>query len=163
MSAAMSSERRTIASGIERAIRQRARGGQRIIAAGTDPDDARFRLEHVAGAGEHQRYILVGDDHHGFEPAQVTVGPPVLGELDRRPHELAAILFELRFKPLEQRKRIGGGAGKAADDLSAAKPAHLAGVGFDDGLADRDLAVAADGDKPALADGQDRGAVPGAR
>ena len=46
---------------------------------------------------------------------------------------------------------------------SAAKPAHLAGVGLDDGLADRDLAVAADGDEPALANGQDRGAVPGAR
>ena len=94
---------------------------------------------------------------------EVTVGPPVLGELDRRPHELAAILLELRFKPLEQRKRIGRRAGKAADDLSAAKLPHLAGVGLDDGLADRDLAVAADGDEPALADGQDRGAVPGAR
>ena len=146
--------------GIERPIGQRPRGGQRIVAAGADADDAGFRLQHVAGAGEHQRHVLVGDDHHGFQPAQKAVGAPVLGKLDRGARELAGILFELGFQPLEQRESVGGGAGKAADHVAFAEAAHLLGIGLDDGLADRDLAVAADRDQPALADGQDGGAVP---
>ena len=105
---------------------------------------------------------LVGDDHHGFEPAQIAVGAPVLGELDRGAGELAGILLELGLEPLEQGEGVGGGAGEAADDVALAEPAHLLGVGLDDGLADRDLAVAADDDLAALADGQDGGAVPGA-
>ena len=64
------------------------------------------------------------------------------------------------FQPLEQGEGVGRGAGKAADHVAAAEPAHLLGIGLDDGLADRDLAVAADRDQPALADGQDGGAVP---
>ena len=74
--------------------------------------------------------------------------------------ELAGILLELGFQPLEQSESVGGGAGKAADHVAFAEPAHLLGIGFDDGLADRDLAVAADRDQAALADGQDGGAVP---
>ena len=74
--------------------------------------------------------------------------------------ELARILLELGFEPLEQREGVGGGAGKAADHVALAEPAHLLGVGLDDGLADRDLAVAADHDAAALADGQDGRAVP---
>ena len=66
----------------------------------------------------------------------------------------------LASEPLEQREGVGGGAGEAADHVALAEPAHLLGVGLDDGLADRDLAVAADRDHAALADGQDGGAVP---
>ena len=75
--------------------------------------------------------------------------------------QLAGILLELGFQPLEQREGVGGGAGKAADHVAFAEPAHFLGVGLDDGLADRDLAVAADDDRAALADGQNGGAVPG--
>jgi hypothetical protein len=117
-------------------------------------------IEHVAGAGEHQRDVLVGDDHHGFEPAQVAVGAPVLGELDRGAHQLARVLLELGLEPLEQRECVGGRAGEAADHVALGEPAHLAGVGLDDGLADRHLPVAADDDAAALADGEDGGAVP---
>src|SRR6185369_773755 len=60
----------------------------------------------------------------------------------------------------EQREGVGGGAGEAADHVALAEAPHLPGIGFDDGLADRHLAVAADGDHAALADGQDGGAVP---
>src|SRR5712672_95708 len=142
-------------------VDQRAGGGERIVAARPDPHHAGLGLEHVAGAGQHQRHLLVGDDHHGFEPAQIAVGAPVLGELDRGAHELAGILLELGFQPLEQREGVGGRAREAADDVAVREPAHLAGIGLDDGLADRDLAVAADGHDPALADRQDGGAVPG--
>ena len=44
--------------------------------------------------------------------------------------------------------------------VALAEAADLLGVRFDDGLADRDLAVAADGDHTALADGEDGRAVP---
>ena len=146
--------------GIERPVDQGARGGERIVAAGADAHHAGLGLEHVAGAGEHQRHLRVGDDHHGFEPAQIAVGAPVLGELDRGAGELAGILLELGFQPLEQGEGVGGGAGKAADHVALAEAPHLPGIGLDDGLADRDLPVAADDDAAALADGQDGGAVP---
>src|SRR6202035_4137071 len=119
-----------------------------------------FRLEHVAGSGEHQRYLLVGDDHHGFEAPQITVGAPILGKLDRGAGELGGILLELAPQPLEQGESVAGGPGKAADHLALAEPAHFLGIGLDDGLADRDLAVAADRHHAALADGENGGAVP---
>ncbi len=100
------------------------------------------------------------DDHHGFQAAQVAVGAPLLGELDRGAHELAGVLLELAFQPLEQREGVGGGAGKAADYVALAQAPHLLGVALDDSLADRHLAVATDRHNAALADGQYGGAVP---
>ena len=44
------------------------RGGERVIAARADAHDSGFGFEHVAGAGEHQRDLLVGDDHHCLQP-----------------------------------------------------------------------------------------------
>jgi len=46
------------------------------------------------------------------------------------------------------------------DNSALAEPANFLGIGFDHGLADRDLAVAADYHLAALADRQNRGAVP---
>src|SRR5262249_21882075 len=86
---------------------------------------------------------------------------PVLGELDRGAHELARILLELGLEPLEQREGVGGRAREPADHVALGEPPHLARIGLDDGLADRDLPVAADRHGAALADRQDRGAVPG--
>ena len=57
----------------------------------------------------------------------------------------------------ERRRRRPG---KAADDVAFADFADLFGVRLDDGLADRELAVAADHHLAALADRQNRGAVP---
>src|SRR5262245_53331294 len=146
--------------GVEIAVDERAGGGQRIIAAGADAHHASLRLQHVAGAGEHQRDVVVGDDHHRLEATQIAVGSPIFGELNRRAGQLAGILLELAFQPLEQRKCIGGGAREAADDVALAQPAHLLGIGLYDSLADRDLAVAAHDDEPVLADRQDGRCVP---
>src|SRR5204863_9535499 len=77
--------------------------------------------------------------------------------------QLSRILLELALQPLEQGEGVGGRAGKAADDVALAEPADLFGIGFDDGLADRDLAVAADHHLATLADGQNGGAVPDRR
>src|SRR5690348_11661031 len=41
--------------GVERLVEQRARGGERVVAAGADAHDVVLRLEYVAGAGEHER------------------------------------------------------------------------------------------------------------
>ena len=100
------------------------------------------RLQHVAGAGQDQRDLLVGDQHHRLQPAQIAVGAPVLGELDAGAHELAGILLELGLQPFEQGEGVGGGAGEAGDHLALAEPAHLLGVALHDGLAEADLAVA---------------------
>src|SRR5439155_26824654 len=94
------------------------------------------------------------------QTAQIAVGAPVLGKLHRGPGQLPRILLELALQPLEQGEGVGSGAGKATDHVALAEFADLFGVGLDDGLANRDLAVAADHYFAALADRQDRGAVP---
>ncbi len=104
--------------------------------------------------------VLVGDRHHRLEPAQIAVGAPILGEFDAGAGQLPGILFELGFEPLEEGERVGGGAGKPGDDVAAGEAAHLAGIRLDDGVAHRHLAVAGDDDLAALAQRQDRRAVP---
>jgi len=136
-------------------VRRRARNCPR-----PDPHQAALRFEHVAGAGEQQRDLAIGDQHHGLQPPQIAIHAPILGELDGRPRELARIALKLGLEPLEQRERIGGGAGKTADHLALAEPPDFLGIRLDDRLADADLAVAADRDLTGLADREDRGGVP---
>ena len=84
---------------VERRCAARARGGgQRVRAARADRDDAVVRLDEVAGARQQERRLRVRDDQHRLETAQHAVGAPVLRELDGRPLEIAAILFELRLE-----------------------------------------------------------------
>ena len=127
------------------------------------PISAVLGLEHVAGAGEHQRDLAVGHRHHRLQPAQIAVGAPVLGELDAGAGQLAGVALQLGFQPLQQGEGVGGAAGEAGDDVAAAELAHLLGVGLDHGLAEADLAVAGHGHLGALADGEDGRAVPGCR
>ncbi len=131
-------------------IDQRARRGERIIAARADRHHramlARLGLQHVAGARDQQRDLLVGDQQHGLEPAQIAVGAPVLGEFDAGAQQLRRILLQLGLQPLEQGEGVGGGAGEARDHRALGEAAHLAGIALHDGLAERDLAVAADHD-----------------
>ena len=56
------------------------------------------------------------------------------------------MLFQLGFKALEQREGVGRGAGKAGQHLAMVQLAHLARRALDDDVAQRDLAVAANGD-----------------
>ena len=93
-------------------------------------------LEHVAGAGQHQALVGVGHDHHGFEPAQITVGAPVLGQFDAGALELIGKALELGLEPLEQREGVGGRTGEAGDHLARADAPHLARRALDDGLAE---------------------------
>ena len=103
----------------------------------------------------------VGDDHQRLEVAQIFVGAPVLGELDRGAQQLAVILLELAFEPLEQGEGVGGRAGEAADDLALfADAADLLRVGLHHRIAHRHLAVAGNDGLAALLDAEDRRSVP---
>ena len=106
---------RAIASASRSLVVERAGGGQRVVAAGADGGDVVLGLEHVAGAGDDVEVAAVGDDQHRLEVAQVLVGAPVLGELDRGALQLAGRGLELLLQPLEQGEGVGGRAGEAAD------------------------------------------------
>ena len=80
-------------------------------------DDPVVGLDEVAGARQQERRLRVEHDQHRLEPAEDAVGAPVLRQLDGRPLEVAAVLFELRLEPGEQRERIGGRAGESGQDL----------------------------------------------
>ena len=86
--------------------------------------------------------MLVEHDQHRFETPQRAIGAPVLGQLDGRALEVAAILLELGFEAREQRKRIGRRAGKAGEDVVVIEAPDLAGALLDDGIAERHLTVA---------------------
>ena len=141
--------------------RQRLGRGLRERAAGADADDALVRLDQIAGARQQEHRFLVEHDQHRFEPAQRAIGAPVLGELDRRALEVAAILLELGFEPREQRERIGRRSGKAREDVVVVKAADLARALLDDGVAERDLPVAGQHRAIVPAHGQDGGRVEG--
>jgi hypothetical protein len=86
-------------------------------------------------------------------------------ELDGRAHQ-AGVLLQLGLEALEQGEGVGRGAGKAGQHLVMVELADLARAGLDDGVAQGDLAVAAQGHLPApvgqlAAHAEDGGAVVG--
>lgn len=125
---------------------QGAGGGLGIGATGTHGDQAFFGLHHVAIAGDDQGSVLVGDRQHGFQAAQGAVGAPVLGQLDGGPDQVALVLLELRLEALEEGKGVGGTAGETGQHLAPVQPPDFLGVAFHDGIAQGNLAVAADHD-----------------
>jgi hypothetical protein len=56
---------------------------------------------------------------------------------------VALVLLQLGLEALEQGEGVGRGAGKAGQHLVMVELAHLARAGLDDGVAQGDLAVAA--------------------
>src|SRR5437879_12089487 len=103
--------------------------------------------------------VVFGPDAQRLEAPEHAVGAPVLRELDRGWRQIRRIALELLLEFLEQREGISRRAREAGEDLPAAQRAHLVGVGFHDGLTDRDLAVTADGDFAVLADAENRRAM----
>ena len=112
----MRSASSTIAAGVERRVpHERARRGEREVAAGADGADAVLGLDHVAGAGDDERRLAVGHDEQRLEPAEQAVGAPVLRQLDRGAPQVAVHLLQLRLEALEQRERVGARAGEAGE------------------------------------------------
>ena len=122
-----------------------------------------LRLQHVAGAGERQPHLAIGDQHHRLEPAQIAVHAPILGELHAGARQLSRILLELALEPLEQSEGVGRRAGEAGDHIALAEPAHLLGVRLDDGLPEAHLSVAGDDGLAALLHQDDGRRVPARR
>ena len=72
-------------------VQERRRRGLRVGAAAADRRDALVGLDHVAGTAEHEQMFGVADQQQRLEPAQRAILAPVLGQFDRRPHEIAAL------------------------------------------------------------------------
>jgi len=128
--------------------------------AAASADDLVVRLHHVAGARQDQAHLLVGYRHDRLQAAQVAVSAPILGELDARARQLAGMFLQARLQALEQRERVGSGAGEARDHLVALQPAHLGGAVLEDGVLHGHLAIAGDDHFVVLAHRDDGGAVP---
>ena len=138
---------------------QRACGGKGKHPAGADGSDAVFRLDHVAVAGEDEGAGFVGDDEHRFQTAQHAVGAPVFGELDGGAQQLPVLFFQLAFKALKEGEGVGGAAGESSEDAVFVETTDFARVALHDGVAERDLAVAGDGDVATTTDGEDGGGM----
>jgi hypothetical protein len=77
---------------------------------------------------------------------QHPVGAPVFGQLDGGAHQVALVLLKFGLEALEQGEGIGSGAGKTGQHFAVVELAHLARCALDHDVAERYLAVAADGD-----------------
>src|SRR5690606_16723766 len=73
--------------------------------------------------------------------AQHAIGAPVLGELHRRPADVARVVLELAFEALEQGEGVGGGTREARQHGVVVHAPHLARVVLDHRVAHGDLAV----------------------
>jgi len=133
---------------------QRAGGGEGVVAAGADAEDAVGGLDDVARAGDQQRVLFVDDGDHGFEPTQRAVGAPFFGKFGGGAGQIGWVVFQFGFEAFHQRKSVGGGTGEANQYAVVHQAADFGGIGFDDGLAERDLAIAAHGDFAVVADGE---------
>jgi hypothetical protein len=140
-------------------VEQRPRGSLCIGTPGANRNQSEFGLQDIAGACDDQRRLAVGNGQHRFQPAQDAIGSPILGQLDGRPDEIALVLLELGFEPLEQRERVGGCPGKAGQDSVLIEPPDLASRLLDDDVAQSHLAVAAHCNTRAAARGNDRRSV----
>ena len=98
--------------------------------------------------------FAVGHGQHGFEAAQDAVGAPVLGQFHGGAQQVALMLLQLGFEALEQGEGVRGAAGESGKDPVVIEAAHLARSGLDHDVAQRDLAVAAQRDARAAADGK---------
>jgi hypothetical protein len=100
--------------------------------------------------------VRVRHRQEGFEPAQHAIAPPLLGQLDRRPPEVAAMLLEPRLEPLEQGEGVGRRAGEPCQHPIVVDAPHLARGVLQHRLADGHLPVASHGHPTAMADRDDR-------
>jgi hypothetical protein len=89
-----------------------------------------------------------------LQSAEEAVRPPFLGEFDSGPADVPLGLLEHPLELVEQGHRIRRSAREAGEHLPVVEAAQLHGVVLDDGGAQSDLAVAADRDGAARADGK---------
>src|SRR6185295_4811464 len=122
--------------------------------AGADGEDSIIRLDDVTGAGNDEAVLTIGDGEQSLETAQHAIAPPILGELYSGALEITRISLQLLLEFLEQSERVCRRPGESSQQLAAVESPHLLGVGFHHRLADGHLAVAAKGDLPVPANGE---------
>ena len=130
---------------------QRPGGRQGERAARADPDEPVVRLDHLAGAGDQEGASRIGDRQQGLQPAQDPVAPPLLGQLDRGPPQVAPVLLQPRLEPLEEREGVRRRAGEPRQHALVVDAAHLARRVLEDRRAEADLAVPGHRHAPAVA------------
>jgi hypothetical protein len=96
----------------------------------------------------------VRDGQQRVEAPENAIAAPFLGQLDGRPRKVRRETLELLLELVEERERVGRGAREPAEHLSAAKQAHLLGIGFHDRLANGHLTVAAERDLAVAPNGE---------
>ncbi len=122
--------------------RQSASGGKSIRAPGAHRGDVVIGFDDVPTAAEDQAFLLIGGNQQRLESPQSPVRSPVLGQFDGCPLEIAVILLELAFEPLEQGEGVRGGACKACKDLLIVHFANLFRLVFDHCIPQGHLPVA---------------------
>lgn len=136
-----------------------AGGGEGVGAAGADGDDAVVGFYDFAGTGKQERVGGVGDGEEGLEASEVLVGAPVFGEFDGGALQVGFVLGELGIEALEEGDGVGGGAGEPGEHFAVGEASYLDGVMFDDGISERDLSVASEGDHSVVTDRDDSGTL----
>ena len=129
-----------------------ARAAARAKGRRSDADEAVVGLDHVARARDDEGRLRVGHGEQRLQPPEHPVHPPVLGQLDRRPREIAAMLLELGLELGEERERVSRRAREAREHAIVVDLPDLSRPGLHDRLADRDLAVPGQRHLPAMAD-----------
>jgi hypothetical protein len=109
---------------------QRARRRQGVVAAAADGDGVAVGFDHVAGAADEQRALLVGHEQERLEPPQVAIRAPFLGQLDGGAREVLVVALQLGLELLEEREGVGRGAGEPRQHPRHRAGAHLDGVPF---------------------------------
>ena len=137
-------------------LEERPRGGERVGPARAYGDYPVVGCDQLAASREEKLVLLVGYDEHRFEPSEGPVHAPLLDQLDGRTLQVAAILFELRLEPVEERERVGDAAGETGKDLVVVELPHFSRSGLQDGAPESDLSVRAHRHFSVLADAQDR-------
>ena len=58
-------------------VRAPVAGSTYVVVSGSHRDNTVIRFDEVAGTGEEERVLMVGDDQHRLEPAQEAIRAPV--------------------------------------------------------------------------------------
>ena len=100
--------------------------------------------------------LLVRHREQGVEAPQDAIAAPFFRELDGGAREIRGKALEFLLELVEERERVGRCAGETAQDLAAAKHAHLLGVCLHHRVADSDLSVSTERDGAVASCGEDR-------
>ena len=140
-------------------LEQRFGGRRGVHAAAADAGHVVGRLDDVAAAADDQCAFLVRGDQQRFQPPKDAVRPPILGQLDGCPLQVAFVFLQPRLQTFQQGEGIGGCACEADQCVVFVQTAYFDRVVLDGRVADGHLAIASNGHLPLTAYAQNCGAA----